>query len=550
MSRWHTAYEIAVERMPDGRVRWRSLGALYFIGGLLALISVLLPHPWATDVLAVTGVAGTAMIVGLFMLSRPPLLENRWVFVFLALGATLISAGVWASHDLDSQYAFFYVWVAFHACFFLERARAVAILMVAGAAYATALGVIDDPEPGEVGRWLITMGTSCVVGLLSGVLRVRSDRLIDRLAEAARTDPLTGLLNRRGFQEFLEERFADQLGLVVADLDHFKALNDRFGHHAGDDVLRGFADLVRKTTPTGGEEFAILIPGADTRTALEVAEALRRMTRESLGAGGLLLTVSLGIATHPEHAETPEDLLRAADKALYLAKQMGRDRSIVFSAEAHAAGELRPSEAARREQAAAVLVMAEALDVRDGGTAAHSRTVGRYAELIARQLGLPEERVERIRLAGVLHDIGNLGVPDQVLRKPGRLTEGELNEIAKHPEVGARILAGAGLDDVASWVVAHHERPDGEGYPYGLSVADIPLEARILAVADAYEAMTASRLYRGARPHTDAAAELLRCSGTQFDDDVVQAFLTALALPEVPERRRHRAAVAGINPGS
>jgi diguanylate cyclase (GGDEF)-like protein/putative nucleotidyltransferase with HDIG domain len=383
------------------------------------------------------------------------------------------------------------------------------------------------------------MGTTVIVGVLAAVLRERSDRLIDRLGEAARTDPLTGLLNRRGFQEVIEGRFGSQLALIFADLDHFKALNDRFGHHVGDDVLRRCGQLLSTSTPpgaaaarTGGEEFAIVLPGWTSAQAYELAEALRRTMREVIAPGGRGLTLSLGVASSPEHATSLEDLMRAADKALYLGKQLGRVRSVIFSAEAHAADQLRPGQAALHEQAAAVLVLAEALDMRDGGTGAHSRTVGRYAELTARQLGLPEDRVERIRLAGVLHDIGKLGVSDQILRKPGPLSPLEWQEITKHPELGARILTGAGLDDIAAWVIAHHERLDGEGYPFGVRGESIPLEARILAVTDAYEAMTSDRVYRAARSHSDAAAELTRCAGSQFDPDAVEALLAAIELPE------------------
>jgi diguanylate cyclase (GGDEF)-like protein/putative nucleotidyltransferase with HDIG domain len=389
------------------------------------------------------------------------------------------------------------------------------------------------------------MGTTVVVGLLAAVLRERSDRLIDQLGEAARTDPLTGLLNRRGFQEVIEGQFGGQLALIFADLDHFKALNDRFGHHLGDDVLRRCGELLSAASPrgaaaarTGGEEFAIVLPGWTTAQAQELAEVLRRTVRELIAPGGRGLTMSLGVASYPQHADTLEGLMRAADKALYLGKQLGRDRTIVFSSEAHAADELRPGEATRNEQAAAVLVLAEALDLRDGSTAEHSRSVGRYAELTARQLGLSRERVERVRLAGIVHDIGKIGVPDYILRKPGKLMTLEWREICKHPELGARILIGAGLEDIAAWVVAHHERLDGEGYPFGVMGGYIPVEARILAVTDAYEAMTSDRVYREARSHAEAAAELWRCAGTQFDADIVQALLTAIELPEQEPARQ------------
>ena len=180
------------------------------------------------------------------------------------------------------------------------------------------------------------------------------------------------------------------------------------------------------------------------------------------------------------------------------------------------------------ERLSAVMLLAETLDLRDAGTADHSRTVGAFAGDTAAALGLPPERVETIRAAGVLHDLGKLAIRDATLHKPGKLDDEEWQEIRRHPEVGAQILEHAGLGDLAAWVRGHHERIDGRGYPDGLAGESIPLEARILAVADAYEAMIADRPYRAGMPADEARAELRRCAGTQFDSAVVTAFLGTL----------------------
>jgi hypothetical protein len=184
---------------------------------------------------------------------------------------------------------------------------------------------------------------------------------------------------------------------------------------------------------------------------------------------------------------------------------------------------------------AAAMLLTEALDLRDPSTGLHSRTVGEYARQTALRLELAPERVERIHAAGVLHDLGKLGIADAVLYKPGALSDSEWEEIRRHPEIGARILLHAGLADIADWVRAHHERMDGGGYPDCLTGEEIPLEARILAVADAYEAMIADRPYRAGMECDVARAELGRCSGSQFDPVVVRAFLQALdAEPDLP----------------
>jgi diguanylate cyclase (GGDEF)-like protein len=195
------------------------------------------------------------------------------------------------------------------------------------------------------------------------------------------------------------------------------------------------------------------------------------------------------------------------------------------------AGTGTPTGEAPELRLAAAMLLAETLDLRDAGTAEHSRTVGRFARDTAAALGLAPVRVDRLQAAGVLHDLGKLGIADAILHKPGALTGAEWKEMTRHPEIGARILEHAGLRDIAAWVLAHHERLDGRGYPFGLAADEIPLEARILAVADAYEAMIADRPYRAGMPAEDARAELERCAGTQFDPTVVEAFLGTLATP-------------------
>jgi putative nucleotidyltransferase with HDIG domain len=180
-----------------------------------------------------------------------------------------------------------------------------------------------------------------------------------------------------------------------------------------------------------------------------------------------------------------------------------------------------------------VIGIAQQLDMRDEGTSRHCQTVACYAEKIARELGLDEDVVESVRLAGLLHDVGKIGIDGAIVAKPGSLDPREWIEMQNHPRIGASILEDAGLDDIREWILAHHERPDGTGYPRGLSDDEIPLEAKILAVADAYEAMTNDRCYRRAIGPGRAVAELRRHAGTQFDEGVVEAFLVVLARGEM-----------------
>ena len=180
-----------------------------------------------------------------------------------------------------------------------------------------------------------------------------------------------------------------------------------------------------------------------------------------------------------------------------------------------------------------VVAIAQELDLRHGGTARHCHTVACYAEAIARELSLGAEQIESVRLAGLLHDVGKIGIRGSIVAKPGPLSRHEWLEMRDHPRIGAEILSDAGLDEIREWVLAHHERPDGSGYPHGLSDEEIPLEAKILAVADSYEAMTNDRCYRASIGRERAVAELRRHAGTQFDRDVVEAFLVVLERDEL-----------------
>src|SRR5688500_4899744 len=225
-----------------------------------------------------------------------------------------------------------------------------------------------------------------------------------------------------------------------------------------------------------------------------------------------VLTFSFGVSTFPNHGRSADAVLDAADQALYAAKALGGNRCVIFNPEISAIFAPEAGRGADEVQLATLLSLAEALDLRDTGTADHSRTVGRYCALIAEELDLSPERVKRVEVAGILHDIGKIGVPDAILQKPDLLGKTELAQIRTHPEIGAQILSGRGLEALREWVRAHHGRPDGKGYPNGLRDSEIPLEAKILAVGDAYEAMTADRVYRASIGGKAARTELLRCA--------------------------------------
>ncbi len=377
--------------------------------------------------------------------------------------------------------------------------------------------------------------------LLAIALYQRSTYRALRAMRLALTDPLTGLGNHRHFHERLQRELlhAEEEGLpltlCLVDVDDFKRINDRYGHPAGDRVLSQLASRFRQGGEAfrlGGDEFAILLPGQDEHPALAVAASIiQRVASLQLDHVGSV-TVSAGVATFPAHGVARDELIRLADSALYWAKEHGKNRVHVYRPAVVELAELRrlasgPDQAARFRAAAS---LAKAVDARDTYTGSHSERVAELAARIATRMGLPPEEVELTRLAGSLHDLGKLAVPEEILRKPGPLTEPERLVLERHPQIGFRMLESLGVDPVADWVLHHHERWDGTGYPDALPGMKIPLGARIVFVADAYDAMTSDRIYRRRLSGTDALAELERCAGSQFDPEIVSALADELGL--------------------
>jgi diguanylate cyclase (GGDEF)-like protein len=499
-----------------------------------------MPGSPTADTAGLAAMVAVAYATGAVLFFGAARLPAAAVPVALVGGTFVITGGVYFDGHGPSPAGLYYVWLGVLAFYFLSRWQAAVIIAMMGAAYATVLHTVPNVQPQQ--RWLTTMGIAVIAGMLISFVRDRIEELVARLTDAARTDPLTGLLNRRALEELFEielERSARTdrpLSVIVGDLDRFKIVNDRLGHQQGDRTLQSLAAELGRwkrridmAARVGGEEFALLLPETDERGAFLVAERLRRATKRLFADGPFKLTISFGVASFPDHGEDAEMVLRAADQALYAAKNMGRDRSVIYSAEVSRMLSEPNGEGTFDElRLATVLSVAEALDIRDTGSANHSQAVGRYAHMAAEQLGLEPDRAERVRLAGLLHDVGKIGVSDAMLVKPGPLDEDEWKEMRTHPEIAARLLAGTEFEDLRTWILSHHERMDGSGYPHGLEGDRIPLEARILAVADAWEAMTADRVYSGPLSEEAAREELIAGSGTQFDATVVEAFLRAL----------------------
>jgi diguanylate cyclase (GGDEF)-like protein/putative nucleotidyltransferase with HDIG domain len=385
--------------------------------------------------------------------------------------------------------------------------------------------------------------TTVVFASLAFMLRRDRRRLdaarsqeLERLAEIASSDPLTGLRNHRTFQEDLGRelqrvaRTGVPLALVVLDLDDLKTVNDTHGHQAGDERIRALAHGILATIRgtdcayrIGGDEFAVILPDARAWGALEFTQRLRNALPGFTATAGI---------TEAETLRARDDVFREADMALLGAKRL-HQHAAIYTPEMAAAGDDAAHDREHTRTLASAL--ARAVDAKDSYTRSHCQTVSQLCAVIAAELGFEGDRLARIRLAGLLHDVGKIGVPDAILNKPAKLTDDEYAVMQAHSVLGFEIVEAAGLAEEARWVRHHHERIDGRGYPHRLAGEAIPLESRIILVADAFEAMTSDRPYRRAPGREVAVAELRRGAGSQFDAGVVDALCRVLERTGEPE---------------
>ena len=298
----------------------------------------------------------------------------------------------------------------------------------------------------------------------------------------------------------------------------------------------------------GGDELAVLLPGATPADAIAVAQRLKQAVLEVPARDGQKLTASLGVACFPETAATPEELVYRADMAMYWAKSSGKNR--VTAWDNALANDLAtvPSRyiGGRKDHTDVVGALTVALCAKDPATREHTERCSWYTAGLAAELGLSDEDIATARLASLLHDVGKLVVPDEILRKPGPLSDEETIIMRRHPVDGSNMLTQVdSLVRAVPGVRYHHEHFDGSGYPDGLAGNQIPIVARILLVADAYDTMVSGRLYSDPMTSEAAMAELQRRAGTQFDPEVVAAFVHLMGRTGgVPEERRSSARVA------
>jgi diguanylate cyclase (GGDEF)-like protein len=345
------------------------------------------------------------------------------------------------------------------------------------------------------------------------------EEMIDELRYQGQHDSLTGLLNRTAFEDEMdraEEKCGKGIGLIMCDVDGLKIVNDTLGHLAGDDLLRSTGMILRSCfregdaiARIGGDEFAVLMTGCDSEAVETACRRLRHAVAFStVGQTDLPLSLSVGGASTDGEARSMKALYKEADDNMYREK-LTRKRS---------------------SHSGVTQALMRTLKARDHKTLDHAERLQAGVKLISERLGLSQDTMNRLQLLAQFHDIGKVGIPDRILFKPGPLTPAERAEMQRHSEIGYRIAqSSVDLQPIADLILNHHEWWNGMGYPHGLEGETIPIECRILAVMDAYDAMISDRPYRAAMSHADAVAELERCAGTQFDPNLVSKMLDVLA---------------------
>ncbi|BDI28440.1 hypothetical protein CCAX7_004910 [Capsulimonas corticalis] len=378
-------------------------------------------------------------------------------------------------------------------------------------------------------------------------VEVQREQALREAQERADRDPLTNLWNHRAFHKRLEEetsraqREGGALTVAMIDVDNFQFFNDVYGHITGDEVLREVATRLQAICRPydtiarfGGDEFALLLPSPEHITRSEIEDRLQQGLRGLAYAPAesevsIPISFSIGVSIYPQHGSDRHDVVRLADERLRRAKSGGEIES--------GADQVRASMTDKLEGFSMLDALVTAVDNKDRYTRRHSEDVMTYCLIIARALGVSEAEQHTIGVAALLHDVGKIGVPDAVLRKPGKLTDAEYDAIKHHPQMGAAIVSTvAGLEATLDAVRHHHERWDGRGYPSGLQGEEIPFIARMMAVADAFSAMTTDRPYRLGMPIHKALSILEDGAGSQWDPECVRAFAQSFTAQQEIDR--------------
>ena len=385
---------------------------------------------------------------------------------------------------------------------------------------------------------------------------VKEASVYERAITEARRDKLTGLINRKFFLELLDQEFDrykdTALSLCLLNVDDFKLYNQLYGTHEGDVALSRIAGVLRSAlnetchaARIGGKEFALLLPGYDIYSAKLLTENLvseiMEINTRSGGQVSKTLTVSAGICAAPYMASSAKELFQNAETAVYTVKRSGKNAVQIYSSEIFHQEEQENNtyRSGYGENASTIYALTAAIDTRDHYTFQHSQNVAYYALELARAAGMGPDLLEIVKEAGLLHDIGKIGIREDILNKPGKLTPEEYETMKGHVENAVNIIRYLpSLDYVIPAVLSHHERYDGKGYPRQLTGDEIPILGRILCIADSFDAMTSVRTYKPALSVEEALANLHKEAGKQFDPKLVMIFIDLIENKKIDLRHQ------------
>jgi len=456
---------------------------------------------------------------------------------------------IFISGGYVSQYKFLFLFVIITSTIQFEMYYGISVAIISSAIILT-IDLIGYPTNGVNPYFendLILVGVFILTAWLLGYYVKHEKEHQQYLMRLVYTDDLTELYKHSYFQEALAKQFEnaenkkEPISIILIDVDNFKEYNDIHGHQAGDEVLkklaRIFTSSVRENDIVaryGGEEFAILLPNTDEQQAAAIAEEIRKKVEhtvfynhQSQSCGQV--TVSMGVSCYPNKAKDKREFIESVDEALCKAKHLNKNRVEIFSSVLQ---DLKKEIGEGHiDLVSSLKTLIGIINSKDRYTYGHLERVVIFCQMMAEYLGLSEHERKVLRYAAYLHDLGKVETPKEILNKTMPLSEEEWNILKQHPESGVLILRPVEeLSEVIPVILHHHERYDGTGYPHGLKGDEIPYLARILSIADSFDTMTSNRPYQLRCSYDEAVKELERCSGSQFDPEIVQAFVEVVKL--------------------
>lgn len=469
-------------------------------------------------------------------------LITNWIEPSIFLVISFLSVILTGSYQ--SNYKFLFLFVIISASIECSMRNSMIISGIS-AAIILVIDLIFAPSSAINTHFESDLVLACAFMIISWTIGFYSrmeKQHIANLKELVNVDGLTGLYNHRYFYDSLSKVMNESvtnkasMSLLFIDIDFFKNYNDLNGHQKGDEVLRKISEILKSCTRGkdtvcryGGEEFAVILPETAEKEALEVAERLRLQVQEQYFPGqeylpAKNLTISVGISVYPSNAKSETELVKYADEALYRAKFLMKNRVEFYNSILDdLQNEISEND---KEIITSIKTLIAVINARDKYTYKHVERVVTYCTMIADELHFNEQTKKTFIYAAYMHDIGKINIPQEILVKSTPLTDEEWNILKDHPKNGVEIIKNvAVLQDVIPIILHHHERYDGTGYPYQLKGNDISYLSRVLTVIDSFDAMTSNRPYQKKKTYAQAFEELIRCSGTQFDPEIVQQFI-------------------------